>query len=194
MAAVGKAYSKQRDVVNSRRSFERAFECARKIEEPYTTAKVLREVAASQAEAGDVSGTAHVLEEAGSGCPDNSDRGWHECDRVRGGGRCSGEPGNKVASRTTFQLAIDAAKAYPDEEYVAQLCGQVMERRRHVVMQRLHWRQRKNCRRGSSSAGVCWESRQDCSQGERTTLDSSPEVKTDPPLEKGPPFTTERHR
>ena len=34
--------------------------------------------------------------------------------------------GNKAASRATFQVAIDAAKAYPDEVYVAQLYGRVM--------------------------------------------------------------------
>ena len=127
MAAIGSAYGKTGDTADAQRSFQRAYECALRIADLYERTKVLREVAASQIAAEDHSGAERTLKEAARIATTIPAAAGTKFNALQEIAVAQAKSGDQPAARATFELAMNAAKAYEDEEYAARLSQDVMQ-------------------------------------------------------------------
>lgn len=127
IAAIGIAYGKAGDTTDAQRSFQKAYECALRIDDRYESSKVLRELAESQIAAKDRSGAAYTLREASRIAATIPAAGGTNVIALQEVAVAQAESGDQSAAKGTFQLAMNAAKAYEDQEYAAQLARDVMK-------------------------------------------------------------------
>ncbi len=127
MVAIALEYARIGNTVDAEKSFQEGLQCALAIGDPYRVTKVLCAVAASQAEALDSTGAVRTLKEAVRIAKTIPAEGGTNVLALRDVAIAQAKAGNQMAARATFRDAMNAARAYEDEEYVARLCQDVMK-------------------------------------------------------------------
>jgi tetratricopeptide (TPR) repeat protein len=126
MVAIGRAHTEKGNTAEAQKSFRRGYESALRIGDPYEKTYVLCEIATSQVAAKEFGAAASVLKDAAQIARTIPVGGGTNVIALRDVAVAQANSRDVPAAKATFHVALNAAKAYPDEEYVARLCQDVM--------------------------------------------------------------------